>query len=204
MKLVILLLLICVSCVKNRSQNKLFPMLRPGGIHTIDKECKKINSTGDLEVELIELEKHNQSVLRIISEGLDENDAHELSVLAENIEHHSGKIIELSKTEWTRINLKYNMEWKLTEADFGKNLIYDFKLTKIFLQGKERPDLMKEIFYRQLKDNNIVEVKSTLMGSLLDYCQLNKTLMIVFEYKQKHFGEEVTKLMNLHLQVEKK
>lgn len=186
-----ILSVLCFSCIKNRGYHRQVPVLRSGGVANIEAECGELAKTGNILNVLSSIEKGNNKIIAMVEDGIDETDQGPLEEIGEKLNKDSDALIELSKPEWNVNNLKYLIEWKLNES------VFEPKISHVFFKGESRPEFMDYISIAQ-KGKEIV-IKYKTLGTLLEYCQLSETLMIVLEVKYKSFGEVKTMFYNLHM-----
>ena len=203
MKYSLLLLgLISVSCIRNVEQTSMRPFLM-NGEHSqmVANECVKISETGNI-FELLGLIKSDMKTALMILEKPGKGAEEQLGVIANRIEVNADKVITLGQPGGNDPYVRHSIQWKLDDSHFGsKNLyVFDPKIQKVFFQGKERPDLERRVSVKQKGNDFLIEYIN--MGTLLEYCQLNETLMIVFEINHGSFRNPKSLFFNLNVNLE--
>lgn len=200
---ILMLGLFTASCVTNKQQSEMRPFsFEVKGEGKIQAECDLINKTGDIISLLEEIRQDTRSVLRILDRkfypGI-ENTVHEY---AEKIKANSELVIRLAKEDWTKPHIRQTIKWVLTDKDFSKNqYVYDPLVKSVYFQGQERPDLVERVSIDQNGNNFVIEYLN--VGTMLEYCQLNETLMLVVEMRTGSFKRPGKKFFNLHVNLEK-
>jgi hypothetical protein len=207
MKRLISLLALCLfhtACVISIPQTGMAPYRMPEGIREIHRQCDLINKTGDIFNLLGEIRRDTREIILILDEGKAAKPETLIEVLADNIRRKSELVTELSKNEWTTPDVRHEINWLMSKDDFRNTFenfsFSSFKVEKIFFKGEERPDLKKQI--RFSLEGNKLYVKYLNAATLLEYCQLNETLMIVVEVKYLNSRYLNTKFVNLYVHLE--
>lgn len=207
MKKLISLLAFCLfnsSCVISIPQTGIAPYRMPDGIKEIYRQCDLINKTGDIFNLLGEIRRDTREIILILEEGKEREPETLIEVLADNIRRKSELVTELSKKEWTTPDVRHEINWLIRKEDFRntvENFSFDtFKVEKIYFKGEERPDLKKQI--RFSLEGNKLYVKYLNSATLLEFCQLNETLMVVVEVKYLNSRYLNTKFLNLYVHLE--
>lgn len=197
-----LLGLLSVSCVTNKSQSEISHYsLGHNNEDEVMKECGQINQTGNIFQLLADINSDTRSVLYLLEQksfsGI-EDSVHELAL---RIKENSILVKQLSKTEWSKPDVRHSIKWTLSEKDFSRNqYVFYPEIKNVYFQGQERPDLIKRVTIDQNGNNFVIEYMNA--GTLLEYCQLNETLMLVLEVKTGSFKNPKKKLFNLFVNLE--
>ena len=199
-----LIALLVSSCVTNKSQDEMDSFSFNLGNHQeISHACEEIMQTGDIYTLLWEIKQDTREVLRIL-DGKPFNGMEEvIEGIAQEIRMSSEKVLELTKPEWNAPNVRQVIRWELTEKDFGLKdpYLFDPQIKAVYFLGKETPELLSRMKVIQLGNSFTIEYLNK--ATLLEYCQLNETLMIVLEVKINRFFGPKSKLFNLHVNLGK-
>lgn len=201
---IIIILLASSSCVKNKEQNEIIPYtFGKNDIEKISGECSLIAEAGNIFelLRLIKIDTHK--VLTLVEGEHFPGIEDKVEGIASAIRKNSSKVIELTKAEWNSPDIRYHIGWHLNENEFGsKNqYLYNAQVRQVYFQGKERPDLINKVTISQT--GNDFTVNYLTASSLLEYCQLNETLMVAIEIKSKTFLRTRSLFFNLHVNLEK-
>jgi hypothetical protein len=194
--------LLSTSCVTNKQQDEIvLYSFEPDGIEKMIQECALINETGDIFQLLAQIKKDVRGVIQVLKgrpyAGMEET----IHAYAEEIKVNAALVRQLSKEEWSQSNVRHSISWKLSPKDFSRNeYVFEPVVTKVYFQGEERPDLINRVTIDQKGNNFVIEYLNE--GTLLEYCQLNETLMFVVEMKTGSFKKPKIKLFNLHVNLE--
>lgn len=194
--------LMTVSCVTNKEQTEISHY--SSGLNGEDEvlnECTLINQTGNIFMLLAKIKNDTRSVLHLLEQRPYSGIEDTIHGYAEEIKSNSDLVIKLSKAEWSRPEVRHSIKWVLNEKDFSRNqYVFDPEIKSVYFQGQERPDLIKRIKIDQNGNNFVIEYLNA--GTLLEYCQLNETLMFVLEVKTGGFMKPKKKFFNLHVNLE--
>lgn len=196
--------LLNISCVVNVPQNGTRPYHGPEEAKRIAQECKQINNTGDIYDLLSDIRQDTGKIISIINEGSN-NQESKIQMLADEIKRNSALVTELSKTEWTTPNVRHEVTWSVSKENFGKTssnfYIKSSQVHKVFFLGEEREDLKKRIDVTPQGDKLFIKYMNS--ATMLEFCQLNETLMVVLEVKYIGLRYINTKYFNLYVKLEK-
>lgn len=198
-----LLGMMTASCVTNKQQAEITPYsLERDGEAKILSECNVIKETGDIFKLLAQIKNDTKSVIQILEQRPYRGMEDTIQDYASEIKLNSDLVIKLSKEEWNHPEVRHSIKWVLDESDFSRNqYVFYPVITKVYFQGMERPDLIKKITIDQDGSNFVVEYLNA--GTMLEFCQLNETLMLVLEVKTGSFKKPKIKNFNLHVNLEK-
>lgn len=200
----VLLLFALCSCVTNKVQEEITSFsLVLGGYENIRKECKAIQETGDIFSLLWEIKKDTRLVLQTLERRHYKGMEITIGELAENINQNSVRVIELTKSEWNYPDVRQSIKWHLSDSDFGfrKPYVSDPVVKSVYFLGKEESGLIDRVRVKQ--EGNDFTIEYLNVATLLEFCQLNETLMIVLEVDVYGFAGVRKKFFNLNVSLEK-
>lgn len=197
------LLFICLlssSCVKNVEQFSMRSYFFSG---SVDNECQKIQSTGDIYELLAAIKTDTKAVLKLLDGKSSKDLEVKIGNLANNIDVNATKVMQLSKVEWNDPYLRYSIIWKLDDSHFGSRNLYVYNPTvkNVYFLGKEHPELVSRVKITQRGNDIVIEYIN--LATMLEYCQLNETLMIVLEMNYGNDRNPKSLFFNLNVNLEK-
>lgn len=202
--LIICLCFLSYGCVQPKTESNVTFLMDPTEYNILQSHCEEINSQGDILSLLQEIKLDVQKVLRLLkSPG--KSTRSQLSYLAEQIEVKSFKIQTLSKVEWSTEKWNHEIIWKIDEKDFGKwadrlreSFIFgEAQIESIYFMGLKRDDLKGKMTFEYSDSGVLVKFKS--LGSALELCQLQKTLIIVLDIHVENSNFKKHQLFSLNV-----
>ncbi len=193
------------GCYKTKSESQLVFKLDPKEKETLTKQCREMNSYGDIMQLLAEINAETKEVLRLLeAEDMRQNEAR-ITELADSIDKKSYAVISLSREEWIERKWNFEAKWVINKQDFKDVLgthINQFEITgvdlqKIFFHGEEREDLRDNV--KVVEGDNEIRISYKNKGSSLELCQLNKTMMILLDVNYRNVVNRNHRYFNLNL-----
>lgn len=168
------------GCVRTKIESNIKFNMDTEEFKILQSQCEEINSHGDILSLYQEIKNEVREVLRLLENPL-KGARFRINALAESIEQKSKKMRSLSKSEWTKARWDHEVIWRIDQDDY-KNAFGHFGLDQVDLEGiyfmaEKRNDLTEKVFVE--KTWNMALVKYKNLGSSLEICQLEKTLIIV-------------------------
>lgn len=203
--LILLILLGFVGCVQPKSERNITFNMPQEDLEVLKKHCEEINSHGDILALLREIKNDTQKVLRIM-ENPDYESRSELTLLAEQISERSQKVSLLSRAEWTTERWEHEIAWRIDEEDFKKSIgtffrngfaILDAKVDSIYLMGQLNKKILTHMSIEH--QENLVVIKYKGIGSSLELCQLQKTLLVILDIHARSLNQHKHHFFNLHV-----
>jgi hypothetical protein len=193
---------LATACVTNKQQDEIMLYsFEADGIERMMQECALINETGDIFQLLAQIKRDVRGVIQVLKErpysGMEET----IHAYAEDIKAKAALVRQLSKEEWNKSVVRHSIKWKINHKYFSRNeYVFEPEVKNVYFQGEERPDLISRVTVYQEANNFVIEYLNK--GTLLEYCQLNETLMFVVEIKTGSLKKPKKKLFNLHVNLE--
>jgi hypothetical protein len=185
--IILLMGLFLLGCVNPKSERNINFIMEPSELIVLKAHCEEINSHGDILLLLQEIKRDSKEVLQIL-EVPGKGARAELSELAARISENSRRISHLSKSEWTTERWQQEVVWRIDEEDFSKSIgtyfdngfsILNASIESLYLMGLPRDDLNSKFSIEH--EGNVVLVKYKSLGSSLELCQLQKTLIVILD-----------------------
>jgi hypothetical protein len=182
--IIIGLIFFSYGCVQPKTERNVMFHMGPEEYSILQGHCEEMNLQGDILSLLQGIKLDVQEVLLLLkSPG--KSTRIQLSNLAEQIEIKSFKIQSLSKVEWTTEKWNHEIVWKIDKEDFemwaerfrGNFIVREAQIESIYFMGLKRDDLIEKVTIEYGDTGVLVKFKS--LGSSLELCQLQKTLIIV-------------------------
>lgn len=143
------------------------------------EECKAINAVGDIQKLFSVIHKDTRYVLKLLDSKKPELNTELVQEVASRVKENSDLVMTLAQDEWNSPLLLSEIRWELKTSK--KALV-----KKVFFRGEERDDLINLVGLEQ--SGNSLEVRYQNEATLLEYCQLNQTLVILVEVQNKLFN----------------
>lgn len=202
LSLKLMLLLIFAGCLRTKPQQSISPKVSASALENIHHACEEIKSTGDLVKLLTLIDKDMQNLMHVLNrENLGAPEEHEATELADEIQKNSALVKKLSQENWSNPEVGNEINWEISNADFpllpGEVRITDAKVHKIYFMGEEREDLLSKVTIDPTA--NRLKVSFEQDATILEFCQLNKTLMVVVEVKYRNLWKTRSKFFGLNV-----
>ena len=165
------------GCVHPKNEKNITFNMDPLEYKILQDHCEEINSHGDILKLLQEIKIDVQEVLSLM-ENPGKVTRNQISHLAEEIARKSQKVRSLSKSEWTTQRWDHEIVWRIDDQDFRNNFsLIEANLESIYFMGQERNDLTGKV--KIIQERKLALVKYRSLGSSLEICQLQKTLILL-------------------------
>lgn len=197
--------MILSGCLQTKSEYNSQLIMDTDQQAILKSHCDSMNQTGDMIQLLTQIKKDTNYVLDLLQKSDPRKYQKKITTLADRVSENSQKVIHLSKPEWTTNQWNHQVQWKINDEDFddilGVNLgsfqILDYRLERVYFQGQLRDDLKEKITLHEGSDQ--IDISYQNMGSSLEVCQLEKTMMIVMKVKYRSLLITDDRFFNLHI-----
>ncbi|MGE3607946.1 MAG: hypothetical protein AB7I27_00060 [Bacteriovoracaceae bacterium] len=202
MRLFILLICILVNggCIKNKMQSKITLLKDSQEEKDVLIQCEEIKAIGNMKNTLSKIDQDTQMVITLVDENPVDH-VEQIEKLANRIKNNSEKVILLSNEKWNIPNVESKIFWNISQNDLSKFIprpqLRSAKIKTVYYLGEERLDLLSFIQIKELEDKLKIIYHNN--STLLDFCQLNRTLMIVLELELKTIIQPKTRIFNLYV-----
>lgn len=200
------LLMTLSGCYKTKVETQAKLIMNEDEQEHLFNECKVINKSGDILNLLSEIKHETDDVFKLLEGDDILSSQNKVKELASSIDKKSKAVIFLSNTDWVSSIWNYEKVWEINNDDFndtiGAHVKNGFTITnsiiqKVYFMGEERSDLLDKIIMK--REGNNIQISYKNIGSSLELCQLQKTLMILVEVSYRNITNRNHRFFNLTL-----
>lgn len=191
-----LLLSLSVACVENTPYTTQ-QLGGPEKKQLILNDCREIAKHGDMIEHFELIDRNTKELLALLGAKNPFSQEARIHELVDELKMSSKSAMELARPEWTKEKWSSILGWSFfPEPKPGNWFIYQVKVHSVYLMGENRNDLIPHLEYTERGGWLYVSFQRYL--SSLELCQLQKTLMVVFEIKFQSGKRTRTYLYNLY------
>lgn len=191
------------GCLKTKTEYQSQLQLTELERQELAQACSDISAQGNIFDLLAKIKESTKSVLELVEAEDPQKHINEITLLADDISVMTKKVQSLGRTEWNEDKYIQSVTWTIDKKDF-KDLvsarvgwfgIYDYDVKAIYLMGERRDDLKSKFRFKDVQDGFSLTYLDKI--SSLNYCQLEKTLMIVVEVRYYNMMLKGSRYFNL-------
>ena len=200
----LIILLSLTGCIKTKNESNSSFKMSKEELTILKSHCESIKNEGDIFALLKSIKSQTQRALLLTGEEHPENHVEEIKKIAEDIDDKTKRVLNLSKEEWTDLRWEHQVRWTINREDFkdliGTRFKKGFRITEskiesIVLNGQRRNDLKS--FIKVKPGYSTLELIYDNLGSSLELCQLQKTLVVTMKVSYRHIKNENVRYFNL-------